>query len=118
MTSTSVPGHEEPSSWHVYTSSIESWFTLDNIRSIVSPFEKGVAPQHMVALVIVNFIGLFAHFAKSVFSERRPLVVASRFLIYTFLLAVPALFFPVVFFVGFSAVVLYNYSNTGQIHVF
>ena len=70
MTSTSVPGHEEPSSWHVYTSSIESWFTLDNIRSIVSPFEKGVAPQHMVALVLVNFIGLFAHFAKSVMGER------------------------------------------------
>lgn len=99
-------------------SSALSWLNLESIRHIVFPFENGASPQHMRALVVVNFIALFAHFAKTVLLNTKPIPVMSRFFIYVFLLAVPALFVPVVFFVGFGAVVVYQYVTSGKLHVF
>ena len=98
-----------------------SSLTFESIRRIVSPFENGQVPRHMIMLVLVNFVGLFAHLAKSVYSNRQNLVVnAARFVIHATLLAVPALLFPVPFFFGFSAVIVYRYntSTSGQIYMF
>ena len=62
-----------------------------------------------IALVGLNFLALFCHFALHLEKPYQAEAVASQFLFNVVLLGVPALLYPGVFFAVFSSYLLYKY---------
>lgn len=85
---------------------------------IVNPLgAPGERPGYILGLVVVNFAMLFVHFLKSV--HNKPMsVVSSRFLVYAFILATPALLSPIIFFAGFVSVLAYQNFSSQNIYLF